>query len=889
MNKNIRVGFSVPHKDDSVSHVANTITHGDLTNTNRRYIYATTSDNDMIELHDAITDDIIDMMSGIFTDSVESHELDAEFYNPYSLVFIVKRDEHGNKTLASQSEIIPKLKEFRKNHISKFKPYQMTVYSDGLETKMIPFLTAEMVFTEIRLTGDTVDYENLQQVSEALLEKITSVENNITTQVMLFYDNCMKISHQLHLLDVNQDTKLIKIFNEVAGSGGFLQAVEEWLPELQTYATQPITQRINLSTSDRNYMYQYKLEDVASKDFNPLLRSSIKCLANTSPKVYADMESGYTGGLHSMMVNKSHQEDWVERIEQYNLRLPWSYTMKYSGNPTSAAVYTGGLIGSNDQLPNYVSGTFKLAYKTDVPSEAMLTLPWLQLEVECYNTNNTYIKTVLATWDNGTTKRSIPNTGLAGTYKFAANLGGNYKVKYRARVYWGTFGSWSEEVEIAYFGLDRGNNSGGTWYMNPYIFNNQSNRVLTRVQLINASKYEKNVIINGRGYGWGTSFNPALTWSQNNTFSAPGSANYWYARFYGKIYQKSGCNNNRVEWHNVRKTKEVDMSSSMKYSGTAKNYGILTSVVISLTATGMKAAYYNRKSNKPYIYPSIDGGHTFMLKGGYQYDITTDAKQPKLTQTGVYKVQERTFEFEQNDTYYSGANLITEDNIIIANTNAMYELSVLGDDVKTGVVASAPRELYDSLARTRALMLEYPDTEKGLGQLYNIPLKGKWGLHKNFYLICNINGGGTLEIPIDRSSIEDTWSQIYNGGETRLYAYKTDNDMLCVVAYGANIPTIRLMYRDESTLMLGLSDKSGEVVFSSKLGENGDIPIVVNDKTMYLEMDDYVAPNISSIEHDDGLLVDNEMEITVNFNKDMDSPELIIKDSSGNIIGTIKK
>lgn len=95
----------------------------------------------------------------------------------------------------------------------------------------------------------------------------------------------------------------------------------------------------------------------------------------------------------------------------------------------------------------------------------------------------------------------------------------------------------SAEFKILYFGLARGDNSGGTFNMNEYLFRNSPYVVCTKVKLINASHYERSFTLNGIDYsGVGEHIlQTPLLLKDNVSLVVPGSADYWYAEFYGYI------------------------------------------------------------------------------------------------------------------------------------------------------------------------------------------------------------------------------------------------------------------------------------------------------------------------------------------------------------------
>lgn len=99
----------------------------------------------------------------------------------------------------------------------------------------------------------------------------------------------------------------------------------------------------------------------------------------------------------------------------------------------------------------------------------------------------------------------------------------------------------SDEFCILQFTLNRGNNSGGTFNMDKYLFRESDYITLTKVELYTASKYEWSgtlITENGNiGFGAGeTKLSKELSKKDNVSLYVPGSADYWGARFYGYIF-----------------------------------------------------------------------------------------------------------------------------------------------------------------------------------------------------------------------------------------------------------------------------------------------------------------------------------------------------------------
>lgn len=1177
-----RIAFSVPNVNDAVSYGANTLVTGDYAIKNKRFLHVLSAENDKIQLHDGKTEEINKYIKEIFCDSIEGRELDPASYNRTPIIFMVKRDSSGNKTLMSEQEIVAKLKQFRRDNLAKFKPYILRVDNDGVQTQMLPIFGEDTVFTYMSFDG--VEQQNIGMVTETLLERFTNTENNLTTQVMIFYDKAMELAHRIHLIDVNQDAKIINTLSTIGDFLGYLDVVERWLPETKTYSQPPKTLNINLLTSDRSYMYKYKLEDV-SEDKIPYLRSGLKLtndpvgvtgatlikyhnggpyllgatliprdqgsipddtptninyvekykwrkdilahrtiaveinkfgryegsveirqggkkytfnegsrkitkivkrsdvsgafdtylaelrasgkpvgegqnatfsdiylpvqelmgywpensefgqwdnatyvsgdgsstefvvwlkgsypsgekmiyfyhvvikidsvegeirgrlslthykkagsdtseklrlsediknalagfpttqshidkivnaisdtdinatgryfeisdrpshnndrvliskcshapvggdgggyatkyeltigrLDGDDRKVFSDLESTSSGSLHNMTVSHSILEPYTVTTTNtggfYNNR---KYDIAFPGNPLATSDHTYEFIGDSDNKVKSISGILKIDSRTDVPKDAVFALPWVTVAAECYSSSGEFIKKVGATFSNGDYKYSPSYDDLIANrpMEFTINLSGSYKVKVKATVYWGRFGSWTDEVELASFYLARGNNSGGTFSINHYLFNGQPNRIMTRCALIDASKYEKSIWISGRGnYGWGGRINPPVTWEENATLTVPGSADYWHARFYGKMYEKAGCNFNRVEWSNLYKQREVDMSSSIHYHNTAKDLGLLKNIQILADFRGDSTNYETRYMHIPFIYPALTSDHTFMVRGGSSYTLLTDAVSPRLTQIGVMHIDRDTFAEKQDHSLYIGGKLITDDKIRIGTT--YWEFAVNADS--RAILRSAPREEHSSARRRRSLMMSYyPEEEKGLGALYNIQVDGtEWNNHDKYFLILNCKDGSAMEVEFLRRDINDKPYLISERDrDYRIYIYR-ENDDIRIITYGINAKTARLGYIDDDKMFITLSRDGKE--YQYKLYESGDIPFNVGDKTMYLRSEELKDPEVKTINSPDIMLTNDEYEVEVVFDSDVERPEILVKDSQGNIISRVVK
>lgn len=98
----------------------------------------------------------------------------------------------------------------------------------------------------------------------------------------------------------------------------------------------------------------------------------------------------------------------------------------------------------------------------------------------------------------------------------------------------------TQELCLMRFELDRGNDSGGTFSLNNYLFRGTNNIVLTKVNLYDASKYEwSGNVSSNLGTNWfyrgTTTFPKEIKLENGASLYVPGSANWWGADFYGYI------------------------------------------------------------------------------------------------------------------------------------------------------------------------------------------------------------------------------------------------------------------------------------------------------------------------------------------------------------------
>lgn len=840
MKKNVRIALQLRHKNASVNTGVGSISFGDFQWNDRRFLYHSNGNNEHVLFKDDITDDIENMFENIIINGSDNGVL----HDP-SIVFLYQFDDNGNAYYSDQ--INDKWKEWMKINNGKTKPHQLYAYTDGLEVGCTPFLHEKCVLTTVRFDGDKVDYKDIGKLTEALINQFINIENNLTFRVVHLYDKCMKIAHDLHLLDVNQDVKLVDIWSRLTSVFGQAHEVSEWIPTIDYYKAPPKRYEINLSTSDPGYLYKYILTNTDRSDKTPVFGTTVAC-EGIKPVPFAELQHTKDGILLNSLFTHGAETEYTRR-DMYSSSWTTGINATFSSQPDVPGNYLSNLIGDNDNQINDLSGSVSVDYRKDVVVEAYHEMPWIEVFIECYNFRGSLVRTINAKWDrNGQTRLPLTSQSmLTGTYTFKASLGGYYAVKARLRVFWGTFGSWTDEVKLCYFSLARGNNSGGTWRINQYIFNNQSNRVLTRCQLHGASKYEKNVIINGRGYGWGGNVNPPITWENNGTFGAPGSADHWDASFYGKIYSKPGCDFICKDFHNVGVSGTRNVASSLHYPD-ANRYSILTVANLSVTYTGLKAKYSQDWYNTPSIFAPITNDCTVLLRGGSKYSLISDCPYLKTEQLGVVKVEVGTIGVTYSNTVFYGRDLcMDEDFIIKGRSGRSYVLDTLGEppSIKRLISAVPSADISRNVrsvnfrSKDKPLLIK-PTSETGMGYITKMVPHEKYLLenYSNKWMTIYTKDGS--EISFKLGYISDTeWSSIYNNDKKRVYGMMQD-DILYVMTYYMNTDYIVINHQSGNTMEFVLRDyKTGDITHSFSLlpykPENG-IPVKVEDKIYYLEL-----------------------------------------------------
>lgn len=846
LHKNVRIALQLQHKDDSVSSNSGTLAFGDYQWDELRYLHHANGNNEWVMFKDAITDKLDQIIKDIINIGGNNPNADP------SLIFLYQFDKDGNAYYSD--EVNAKWKEWMKVNYRNTKPTIICADYEKLHYEMIPMFHSKCVMTTVRFTGDVKDYDDIGKLTEALIAQFVNQENNITFRVVSLYDKCMKIAHDLHLLDVNQDSKLTGIWSDLADNDAILDEVIKWLNSMGIYQTPSKEYIINLSTSDPGYMYKYSLEEANNNNPNdniPIFNTSVAA-ESVKPVQFAELTHTRQGILMDCLFSLGSKTEYTRR-DMVDGSWSGSVNGAFAANPQNPTYHMTQKIGDNDNQINKLTGSVVVDYRKDVVTEAYLDMPWMTVEIECYNFNGNLVKTVNATWDkNGSNKLVLEKGMLSGTYTFKASLNGYYSVKTKLRVYWGRFGSWTDEVLLCRWSVARGNNSGGTWKINPYLFNNQSNRILTRCQLHGASKYEKNVIINGKGYGWGGNVNPPITWENNGNFSVPGSADHWDASFFGKIYAKDGCDFICKDYHNVGVSGTRDVKGSTHYPD-ADKYSILTTANLTVSYTGQKAKYSQDWYNTPSIFAPMTNDCTIMLRGGGTYRVVSQSNHLNCRQVGIYKVEVGTIDIIYKNTKYYGRDLILSRDFILAGKTRGYKFDVVGKAPSVTHIASGVPDI-DRSVNTRSMFFMRknlspyeikPETETGMGLISKINLVRKYRLDEvpNKYINIITKENEEIKFKIEYA-FEDEWVQLYSDKDNyqRVYAMIVNDTWLYILTYHINVKRINLYNIVGNTLELVLRDSNtGDVTHSFSLMEDKTdncLPIEYDGRVYYVAISD---------------------------------------------------
>lgn len=761
-----------------------------------------------------------------------------ELHDP-SLQFMCKFDPSGNYTYTGTDVIDQFKKDYRENY-DKYKPYILEVKKDGVRHKVIPYMSEHCVFTE--LTFEDEQFRDVGKLVEKMMKVLVRDQNNIFVRANKVYTDTTKFIKTHLELNAQQEVQLLDIWATIADFWSQVLNIEEWLPKTDILKPKPKMQELDLSKFESTRMYKYRVvPDTASliADSDNGHWEPILWFHAFSPTDNSFMEGmcSSTGQLMHGDINKSELTDYIRREVRYDEVLASSgpHNYSFSKDPLSTVTYTGNLMGNEDNLYRTLSGTVVCNRRADIPADAYHSKPWIQVQIECYNVGGTLQKTVDAIFEvSGNKRQTVDFNGQNLTYKWNATLGGAYRYKFKLMVFWGTFGSWTDEIKLSYVTSGGDNNSGGRYSINKLLFNNQPNRILTRCQLHDASKYEKNVIINGRGYGWGGNVNPPIDWNNNGTFEVPGSANWWSASFYGKIYSQPGCDFICKDWStkqwNYWEAGTRDESGKLHYgNGEAEKYSIMTSCNMTITGVGDKAYYVPDKYKTPSFYFPSDGTHTFMVRGARRYQFISSLPV-KLLQYGTLEVEVGTYDMTLNNTNYYGNYYVKEDDIIINGAKSSYKINIAGNPdseniINSGAPSNSARTSLIRKKRSARVLNDKPEFEYGVGELTIVPIPyGSLftdGQNHDILLYIHDKNGNKLVIEVPVYEYRD-YQEIYNKNKQRVYM-KIEGSYVWVMTYGINVLRMEFFSRTISNLEFQLID-----IFTKEIAES--IPLM-RDKT----------------------------------------------------------
>ena len=819
INKNVRIAIQLQHKDDNISANSGTIAYGDYQWKDRRFLYHANGNNEWVMFKDAITGQIDQVIKDIIN-------INGTTTADPSLTFLYQIDKNGNAYYSD--EVNAKWKEWMKANYRLTKPNITCAVDGNLEVQMTPMFHSRCVMTTVRFAGDKKDYADIGKLTEALIEQFVNIENNLTFRVVSLYDKCMKITHDLHLLDVNQDAKLLSIWADISDSNAILNEVANWLDNVDFYQKPAKEYTINLSTSDPSYMYKYMLEETIKGDGTPVYNTTI-ATENVTPAPFAELLHTKAGVLLDGFFTHGAETEYTRRDMISGHSWNSSVNAAFQSNPQNPTMHYTAKFGDADHQTNTVVGSVSVDYRRDVVTNAYYDMPWMTVDIECYNFNGNLIKTVAGVWDaNGSTKLTLDKNMLSGNHSFKAVLNGYYAVRTKLRVYWGRFGSWTDEIKLAYIACDGDDNSGGgPFSINKYVFNNQSNRILTRAVLHDASKYERNIIINGRGYGWG--WNGHITWDSNATFSIPGSSNWHYTSWYGQIFEKPGCDFKCADWwtrwSSWRKTGERDERAKLHYPDAA-NYSILTTANLSVTYSGMQAKYSQDWYNTPSLFAPITNDCTVMLRGGSTYRVISHCQNLEFRQIGVYKVDVGTIDVTYRNTKFYGRDMIMGQDFILTGKDRGYKFDVVGNAPSVNLMASGVPTVDETRNAVRTynnrgantLFLPYqlkPKEEVGMGLLSKINLVREHRLDEvpNKHLEIIDIAGDVVRCKIDYVTATE-WTQLHNDVDkgVRVYARIVGSTWLYILTYHINVKKVVLSNTVGNTLEFVLRDnETGDI------------------------------------------------------------------------------
>lgn len=750
---------------------------------------------------------------------------DDEPYDP-SLIIMCKYDDSGNYTVTGKN-VIQQFKEEYKLNYDKYKPYIMHVDNEQQKHIVIPSLTEHIVYTD--LTFDNKTFRDVGKVVEHMLQLLIKEQNSVVVRGTEIQRHTTEFIKKQVEDNTEQDLQLVKLYGDVADIYSNIQAIDEWMPEADKFKALPVVSNLDLTRFKSTFMYKYIINPDETKIAKDKMEPVIYFDA-FSPTDNSNMMGTVSsfGTLMAAHINKSEITDYLRREVHYNETLPQCgpLTYRFVSSPDKPSTHKTSMFGDADNVYRRLKGKFVCHRRTDIPKDAYLSTPYLRGDIICYDMNGNRIKTIPIIFKNGSTVQSLNFDGNDITIDWEFDLNGGYRYSLEMEIYWGKFSAWSDEVKLSYVACDGDDNSGGgPFSMNKYIFNDQPNRMLTRVDLHDASKYERNIEINGRTYGW--HWRGQLKYNDNATWSIPRSANWWYTSWYGVLYEMDGCNYECKDWwtrwSRFSVTGTRNESPHFHYgNGEANNYSIMTSVDVTVTGIGDKAYYIPDIYKTPSFYFPQDSSHTLMLRGGRNYQFISSSPI-KFRQAGTYEVKVGTYDILLDNTSYYGETIYKSEQVVIKGSKSVYRLNVVGEASKSRVISNAVpnnaarRDLVRVKMRNRDILTDKPRWENGVGLITTLKIDEKNKYNHNNWLIISLNNSET-PIEIELFALDyHQYQLLYKHENIRVYM-KILGDELWIMTYGISVKRMEIISKLESTLTLNIIDtNTNDVVDSYRL------------------------------------------------------------------------
>ena len=860
IHKNVRIAIQLQHKDDNISVNSGTIAYKPYSaKADSKVLYYANGSNEWLMFKDSgentdnikdVIDNIIDFGSGNKPSVRKINSVNVESTIP-SLTFMYQFDDNGNAFYSEQ--VVDKWKDWMKYTHEHTKPMIICVQYGGVIMELTPMMHSKCVMTSVRLDGDTKDYKDIGELTEALIDRYVSIENNLTYRIVKLYDRCVKVLHDWKLKDVNQDAKLTALWSDLSDTDVKVEVTKQWIEENGIYQKPaPKDYVLMLSTSDPNYLYKYVFEEIMERDVSPVFYTTI-ATEKVTPVPMAELTHTRNGVLLDGFFSSDSPKTEVTTTSKKAVLWTDTVNAQFISNPSAPTIHSTGMFSDPYKSVESVEGSVSFEYLRDVPVNAFREMPWIIVSVECYDSRGVHIKTVDGVWElNGSTKLELNAYMLIGRQKFKADLNGGYAVKTKLKVFWGKFGSWTNEIRLCSFSVDSTAIGNGLWSVNDYIFNEQPNRVLTRCELVYAS-HNQSIMINNKDLGAGGSVEPNIVWNDNAIFGAPRGTVNWKANFYGVIYDQDGCNFDISDFDNLVRRSIINMKDQANYLD-AHNRGILTSVSLSISYNGSETTENTETINIPYIYPPLDSDCTVMLRGGVDYRVISECQSIATRQVGIMKIiSDVVVEKYKNVKYYGNDLIMTEDFIITGKNRSGYKLDVAGNPpINKRIASGAPDNDRSIVTRSKAFRrassepyVIKPKDETGMGLISRVNLVREFRLDevRNKRMMIEETNGDISEFNFEYIS-DNKWSLLYVDKRRykRVYGIIVDKIWLHVMTYHMNVKRVSIYNVESNTLEFILRDSiTNEITHRYPLLVDKPekyIPVEYDGKPYYIEMSD---------------------------------------------------